>query len=211
MSASRFLDHLVCELPSAAEVATGFRWYEVELESPAPPRRPKWIEGAEVIAATLVMDPAAIDAHLEAVLEAGGFSHVLFELTSRAHAERAIARASARGVKSILTMHLPPGRRTESELLDHLRAIEDCGPAIAKIAYEATSPSEIAIGLAVLERAKTIIAAPVSVTPMGTRWGRIAAAAAGSHLIFAPLHATPLRQSAGDMLRTLEALEPAEL
>jgi 3-dehydroquinate dehydratase len=161
---------------------------------------------ARVIAATGVGDEIAARARVDAALDGDGVSYLLFEHLSSAYAIGIVNAASARHLPAIATTHLPTRTYSAAEIIDELAKLEDCGAAIVKIAYKAVTAGDVAVGLEALERSRERVRVPVSITPMGTRWGRIAAAAAGSCLVFAPWRATPDRQSASEMLQLLEAL-----
>ena len=202
------VEQIVCEIPDGV-TAPGFRWYEIALDDRAPGtiRRPAWMPAdVNLVAATQVSDPSTARAGIDAALESPDLSWVLFEFLSPGHAAAVAAAVRTRGRHSIAAMHLPEGTCTAGALVDALVMMEQCGADMVKVAYHASTGGHVAAGLEALERARGPVRVPVTVVPMGTRWGRVAAAAAGSHLAFAPACATRDRPSALEMLRLLEDL-----
>ena len=203
------LAQVVCEVPRGVALQ-GFRWYEVSLDDPDAstdtPIRPLVDDPqASVIAATHTRSEKDTARRVSAALDAG-FQYVLFESTAEQSSRELVERARAAGARSIATRHLPIPTNDAGLLAAEFAELALTRADFIKIAYPAYTPSQIASGLTALERAQAEHAQPVSVTPMGTVWGRLCAAAAGSRFVFAPLLAAGDRPSAGDMLRLLEQM-----
>jgi hypothetical protein len=144
---------------------------------------------------------------VEQVLKApaAGLDAVVFEALHTSKVNALVARLSAEGVLAVPTVHLGPAS-DPARILDELEWLECSGGWISKVAYEVTTPAAVAAGLRVLDEGVST-GRPVSITPMGTAWGRIAAAAAGSALIFAPLDSSdPARLSADRAMAILDEL-----
>ncbi|MBB5774976.1 type I 3-dehydroquinate dehydratase [Nonomuraea jabiensis] len=195
MTSAFRLDHLVCEvarLPEAAE----FHWYELDLDRgiPAlPPRPTDWT--ANVIAATRA--PAGPD--LAVMVRRGlpaGITHLQFEVAGDDAAARELARlAEDRGVTPILARHLPRPPRGPDELRAVAETLAELGGELVKVAHPAPSRPDVEAALAVLSQWPA--GRPgLSLTPMGGRQARVAAALWGSRLVYAPLTPTAERMSA---------------
>ncbi|HEX7693998.1 MAG TPA: type I 3-dehydroquinate dehydratase [Sphingomonas sp.] len=195
---------LVCEIDDDT-MSPGFYWYEIPASD--APKRPDWLDAeARLIVTSFAKSQDRTEREVCRALECGA-RDVAFEYLSDHHARHMVATIVASGANPICIAHQTAPPPSVAAVIDQLERLRDSGASILKIAFPAATADVIAICINAQFRANNRFAEPVSLTPMGTRWGRIAAAAAGSALIFAPAVATPGRQSAVDMLDTLVRLD----
>ena len=159
-----------------------------------------------MIAATRATDQQLVEQKVTAALDAK-VDYVLFESLSKQQTRDTITEITKRNGRSIATKHIVGDVTSSAQMVRELEGMAAMGADIVKVAYFAHTPSAIAMGLDALQRAQANIDKPVSITPMGTRWGRVAAAMAGSQLIFAPLHGESDRPSADEMMRLLKVMD----
>lgn len=191
------LDHLVCEVPTLGMV-DGFRWYELDGDSQTfdPPRyRP----GYNVIVATRRPTQSAL--LLLERLRGSGVSHLLFEADDLSASRQVVRDASRIGIGAIATRHLADLPESTDLLLAAADDLRRLNPQFVKLAFPAVEEHTVRIGLDALDRWRSGWP-PLCITPMGTRQGRVAAALAGSRLVFAPMVEHDDRPSA-DWFRTL--------
>ena len=209
MNADTPLARIVCEIPRDAALRE-FRWYEISLDEPDASISPLVHPVAgdrptNFIAATHARSEEDASKRVSVALDAG-FRYVLFESMAERSSRQLVERVHAAGACCIATRHLSKATNDADMLVAELAGLAGTGADFIKIAYPAYMPSEIGAGLAALERAQAEYAQPVSVTPMGTTWGRVCAAAAGSRFVFAPMVPIDDRPSATDLLRWLEQI-----
>lgn len=202
-------EHIVCEVPSGYAVGS-FCWCEISLDSPELVNGlvsiPTVQSFTKVIAATRAAEPELAERRVAAALNAR-VEYVLFESVSKQQTRDTITEIRKNNSKSIATKHLAGEVDSAAQMVRELEGMAELGADIVKVAYFAHTPSAIALGLDALQRAQETIDKPVSITPMGTRWGRVAVAMAGSHLVFAPLVSEGDRPSADDMVKILKQMD----
>ena len=130
-------------------------------------------------------------------LRARGLTHVQFEADAAAAGRVAALRAE--GLATIPARHLDRPPPDAAALADHAYRLADLGTGIIKLVYPCSGPGLLRHGLDLLEswlagRAEGRPA--LSLTPHGSRQARVAAALAGSRLVYAPLRTTAERMSA---------------
>ena len=201
--------HIVCEVPADHDVGA-YCWCEISLDSQEVidglVELPAVEEYTRVIAATRATDQQLVEQKVTAALDAK-VDYVLFESLSKQQTRDTITEITKRNRRSIATKHIAGDVTSSAQMVRELEGMAAMGADIVKVAYFAHTPSAIAMGLDALQRAQANIDKPVSITPMGTRWGRVAAAMAGSQLVFAPLHGESDRPSADQMMRLLKEMD----
>jgi 3-dehydroquinate dehydratase len=201
-------ENIVCEIPPGYAVGS-FYWCEISLDSLETAddlvRVLSVNSSTKVIAATRAVEQGLVERKVAAALNAK-VEYVLFESVSKQQTRDTITEITKRNSKSIATKHLAGEVGSAAQMVRELVGMAELGADIVKIAYFAHTPSAIALGLDALQRAQETIDKPVSITPMGTRWGRVAAAMAGSQLVFAPLLSEGDRPSADEMVGLLKQM-----
>jgi hypothetical protein len=202
------LDNIVCELP-CYEYTPGFKWYEIQISSLEENNliTPQFLLSSEAnfIAASHTKYSDECLNHISIAL-CRQFKYILFESVSNTPTIQAVELIKSAGAVSIAACHINQRISGFEDILLQLRRMADIGANIVKVAYPAFSSAEIGYGLIAMEKSRTEIKVPVSITPMGTSWGRIAAALAGSFLVFAPLLAEPRRFSANDTVQLIKKM-----
>lgn len=196
----RFLSQVVCEIPGD-EYQPGFRWYEKEARSCS---RPDWMAPTSRLIATSASQNSeeALQEVESAIAQSATF--IAFEFLHADHARRLLNLVTSAGAEPLIFMHLsqpPPG---PAVLVERFMDMAKVGAQCMKIAYPASSAADVGNGLVALSLVREITDLRVCITPMGLRWGRIAAAAAGSDLVFAPAKSIGDRPSATEMIEILK-------
>jgi hypothetical protein len=197
MTVAQFcLDHLVCEVPRLG-TATGFAWYELDWDDPVVTRtcaddhvpRP-----GRVIAATRRGPTDVVDEVLP-TLPAGAVTHLQFEVPHAPDGHDAVVAVRTAGFIPIPARHLPAAPSDQDALRSTAESLAALGTGLIKVVFPATDAAH-------LRWAETLLRewphdrVGLSLTPAGTRQGRLGAALAGSRLVFAPLSDTAERMSA---------------
>jgi hypothetical protein len=202
-------ERIVCELPYGT-YTPGFKWYELQISSL---EKDDWLDSSilfspeiHFIAASHAQSECESLKHISLALSKE-FRYVLFESISITQTREALEMISADGAISIAACHMRERNLSVDDIVNQLQRMAELGSNIVKVAYPAYSPNEIATCLMALSRASVEIKVPVSITPMGTAWGRIVASLAGSYLVFAPLDSTFDRHSARDVVSLVNLLQ----
>lgn len=194
------LDQLVCECP-VPENAPGYLWYEADLDDPghlaALASAPGHVhdDAPQVLGSTRQRSPETLARLLDSV--AGGSrrtTHVQIECPPGG-SRRPLQLVETHGLHPVPAWHCPTPPDSARELLDRVIAMTDWGTDIVKVVYPAHRPEVVrwTVDLLLDPPPGT---SRLSLTPAGSRQARVAAALAGSSLVFAPLQATSERMSA---------------
>lgn len=182
------LENLVCEV-SRMPRSSRYSWYELDLDAGSLPVGPL-PRGVRLIGATRTDGAEAV--RKASSLRVSGITHVQFEASE--DATRHIRSLSQAGLKAIPARHLRCVPACPTELARHSEWLSELDCPIVKLVYPAPEPSNVQWGLDVLGGWGG--RSSLSLTPHGSRQGRVAAALAGSRLVFAPLRETAERLSA---------------
>lgn len=205
-------DRLVAE-PDGTLVDAHYDWIEIPLRqtpeaiaAQAAALREQ-CPGARFVGATMGDGPGSVVADVRKGLEAG-LECLLFEATRDVPTAELMDEICGSERLAVPTIHLLDACEDRGRLADELLRLESYGGWCAKLAYPAMTARAVAAGLDVLTT-RALAGATVSVTPMGTTWGRLAAAVAGSALVFAPVFGgEPGRPTARRLLSLAAQLEP---
>lgn len=201
------LDQLVCECPDPA-TAPGFRWYEADLDDPrhvlalAYPSEPG--PGAErvdddppprLVASTRHKDADRLERVVDQVLLGRRVpTHVQVECAPGTPS-RSIELVRDRGLLPVAALHSRTPPRSAVRLRSLVSTMADLGAAIVKLVYPVHAAAHVRWTVELLLDPPPGCPS-LSLTPTGDRQARVAAALAGSSLVFAPLHTTSERMSA---------------
>jgi hypothetical protein len=187
------LENLVCEVDRVPGQGA-CRWYELDLDA-----RPDRIDlaggavAARVIAATRRMNVRELEQAVRR-LESSVVTHVQFETPDDALTARRMSHlVVAAGRRPLPARHLdrPPANR--QVLVSYAERLAGLDGEIVKLVYPAVDAEHVEMGLEMLA---TWVGPALSLTPAGTRQSRVAAALAGSRLVYAPMRHTGDRMSA---------------
>lgn len=206
------LEHLVCETP-APERTPGFLWYEYDCdlhEAGTVPRGPR-PAAARLIAATRRGPVEALRTVLPH-LEETSASHLQFEAgNDLQHSPQAVTAARDDGVAVIAAHHLRVPPATAAELRTAVLRLAPLDTPFIKIVFPVTDHRQVWWAVELLaDWPHTDVA--LSLTPAGGPQARLAAALAGSRLVYAPLTDTRERMAASWYRHLLgnEARTPAD-
>lgn len=192
-------EQLVCEVDRVPENGW-FSWYEVPLATAASATAPRLAAPApaglspSVIAATRDRDERTILSRAIGLMGTA-ITHIQFEADPNSPALGGILlRIEELGFGTIAAAHLD-GPATSKQLLSIADRLADAGAAIVKIVYPSTTYAGARHGLEALERWPED-GTPLSLTPASSRISRLAAALAGSALVFVPMKNEPDRMCA---------------
>lgn len=207
--AARFtLEHLVCEVPAPMS-SSQFLWYEIDLDNAVPTDGlHTWLPGVNVIGSTRGATWSVVSTSIERARDMNA-THVQFESSGSSDVTRSVIDAIGdHGMSAIPARHLdkPPSETVLRRELDTLAA---CATSHVKIAFPAPDDEHLAVGLSALAEWPDELP-QLSLTPMGGRHSRLAAALAGSRLVFAPLLSTAERMSAFWLRALFEAPQREE-
>ncbi|WP_250405134.1 hypothetical protein [Streptomyces cellostaticus] len=190
------LEHLVCETP-APERAPGFLWYEHDcdlLEAGTVPRGPL-PAAAHLIAATRRGPSEALRKVLPHLKETAA-SHLQFEAgNDLQHSSRAVTTARDHGIAIIAAHHLHSPPATAAELRAAVLRLKALETPFIKIVFPVSAQRQVWWSIELLADWPHSDVA-LSLTPAGGVQARLAAALAGSRLVYAPLTDTRERMAA---------------
>nr|WP_296073378.1 hypothetical protein [uncultured Actinoplanes sp.] len=188
------LEHLVCEVGRPGD-PPGYLWYELDWDDPAVVAANEAVApagSARVIAATRRGPHATVR---EVVPSIGPATHVQFEVPRSAEGRTAVAAIRDSGRTPVPALHLTATPAGPGELRNRVEALAELGTDLIKLVFPAPRLEHIRWAEALLDNWPQR-SVGLSLTPAGGRQGRVAAALAGSRLVFAPLSATAERMPA---------------
>jgi hypothetical protein len=189
------LEHLVYEV-NCSELPVGYTWYEMDWDAGhrrlLSPERP---EGVQVICATRRSARKLIDEVLPSIAGSSVVTHVQFEVTDSPEDHQIVERLRADGLSTIASRHLRNAPSGAEELHAVVRGLAELGSALVKVVFPSTA-SEHVRWCTDLLHIWDHNTAGLSLTPRGSRQGRLAAALAGSRLVYAPPQTTNERMAA---------------
>jgi hypothetical protein len=197
MSDDQFLlDHLVCEVPTTG-AASGFAWYELDADDPDVVRsfaasvRPA---PARVIAATRRGAAGTAD-ELIPELSGDAITHVQFEAVDVPRSRVTVDALGTIGIDALPACHLDAAPARPDLLRAAAERLAVLGTDLIKLVFPATEAQHLRWAEELLQQWPHQDVG-LSLTPAGSRQGRLRAALAGSRLVFAPLTGTAERMSA---------------
>jgi 3-dehydroquinate dehydratase len=113
-------------------------------------------------------------------------THLQFEADGEPASRDAVAAITDAGLTPIISRHLTKSVRSVADLRAQAEELTSYGRGFVKIAYWAPTETDWRVAVEFLESCQHLDL-PLSVAPMGSRQGRVAAALAGSRLIWVPL------------------------
>lgn len=187
--------HLVCEVPHVPAVPE-YAWYEIDLDGDLT--RALWSQtrpDTHVIAATRQSSPVRV----RALVGQGIWNiatHIQFEFDGcTVDASDLVRYLHYVGLEAIPAWHLEKPPRSQEELYSTIERLASLPVSIIKLVYPVGSAEHLEMGMTIL-RSWPDTEPALSLTPAGSRQARLAAALAGSRLVYAPLEATVDRMPA---------------
>lgn len=197
------LDRLVCECPSPDD-APGYRWYEADLDDPRQVAAlttgtalaaPSGDQSPRLLGSTRHRHPASLARLLDQVLAGGRQpTHVQVECPPGG-LPQTLEVIRARGLQPVPAWHRTASPRSAADLLSLVSAMSEHGTDVIKLVYPADRAEVVQWTVDLLLDPPAGLPS-LSLTPTGDRQARVAAALAGSCLVFAPLHTTRERMAA---------------
>lgn len=181
MSTPFGLGNLVCEV-DRVDPAQPYHWYELSLVPRAASALADDAVAAHVIAATELSGVSVLPLF---DLLGSIVTHVQFEAPAGT-AKPVLAELANRGRKAIPALHLTEPPADQATLHDHAQRLAELGTDIVKLVYPALTWKHVRFGLDLLGMWPDD-GPRLSLTPAGDRQGRVAAALAGSALVYVPL------------------------
>ncbi|MDN5852270.1 MAG: hypothetical protein L0K86_05355 [Actinomycetia bacterium] len=177
------LENLVVEVAAVPETCV-YRWYELDLDAPGGPVFGGASVPVNVIAATT--RPSGDLPEILGCLSGALVTHVQFETTGGPADEAGVAAVRAHGRIPVPALHVRESIANAAELAARVRQLARLDAPIVKLVYPAPTVEQVWMGLAIL-RDWPDTGPRLSLTPAGSRQGRVAAALAGSRLTYVPL------------------------
>jgi hypothetical protein len=185
-------ENLVVEVATVPQTGV-YRWYELDLDAPGGPVLDSAAVPVNVIAATtrLSSDLPEVLGCISGAL----VTHVQFETTGGPADEAGVAAVRAHGRIPVPALHMRESIADAAELTARVWQLARLDAPIVKLVYPAPTAELVWMGLAIL-RDWPDTGPRLSLTPAGSRQGRVAAALAGSRLTYVPLGAEDERMPA---------------
>lgn len=173
--ADSLAERIVVEVPRLRLLPAGWLWAELDLDQQAelPASRPGQLRVSAATRSSGRHVPEVL-----ARLRGTAVTHLQFEAKRTPVTRDAVTAAADQGILTILSRHLTATPHSAADLSAHAEELKSYGGAFMKIAYWAPTEPDWRIAVELLETWRHDDV-PLSVTPMGTRRGRLAAALAG--------------------------------
>jgi hypothetical protein len=202
-------ERIVVEVESLAEIGPPWKWFEIDMDSPAtgaPPREPGAGAGFRISAMTTV---PGLDNLAGIISRSRGtiVTHLQFPVDAVEQGRRGVEMIDEAGIVPLPMIHRDDPPAGIDELAAAIDLLAQLRAPIIKLAYSA--PAEIHVDWGVrLLRSFRHDSSELAIVPMGTAAGRAAAYNAGSRLMWVPPRGDVDRIGA-DQLAPLLASPPA--
>ena len=177
---------IVCEV-TPEDFLDGFNYYEIDarFEMSNSLRAYYSTFESEFILASTSKNQDEIETEATLAIERG-YEYFLFESLYHSKCPELVKRLHDSNVKTITAYHFED-RASRKEIDEILNVLNGFGGDVLKTAFNAVSNREIVETIEAISYWKYAVDKPVSITPMGTEFGRLASACAGSSMSFAPI------------------------
>lgn len=177
---------IVCEI-TPEDFLDGFNYYEIDahFEISNSLRAYYSTFESEFILASTSKNQDEIETEATLAIERG-YEYYLFESLYHSKCSELVKRLHESNVKAITAYHFDD-RATRKEIDKILKVLDGFGGDVLKTAFNAVNNREIVETIEAISYWKDAVDKPVSITPMGTEFGRLASACAGSYMSFAPI------------------------
>lgn len=189
------LDNLVCETYQP-DLAPGFHWYEADYDAHGGDMT--WARRQPDVLRLIFATRHSVPSYVEAVIQQAAIchaTHIQFEAGDGHSARRIVAQAHGSGIDAIPARHLREPLGAPHQLRGVVNELAETGASAVKVVFPARDWTHVMWAVDLLGD-WPLPEVRLSITPSGNRQARVAAALAGSRLVYAPLDSTSERMSA---------------